>query len=147
MLPKKKLLLTTHTYDIIHLNDTTDLPHFTFVAFSLHFCYTFVIFSKKIWNIHILHLILYQQNQERIVMRERIYKEFLSYLANATKEQLTEDYYEISTNHEGPLASDYIETALVFSQDEMYISEKNLMQTIQTDLTEDFNFSGYCLAA
>lgn len=80
-------------------------------------------------------------------MRERIYEEMMSFLANATKEQLAEDYHEISTNHEGPLASDYVETVLIFSQDEMYISEKNLMKTCQTDLTEDFNFSGYCLAA
>jgi len=80
-------------------------------------------------------------------MREKIYEEMMSYLANATKEQLAEDYHEISTNHEGPLASDYVETVLVFSQDEMFISEKNLMQTGQANLTEDFNFSGYCLAA
>ncbi len=80
-------------------------------------------------------------------MRERIYEEMISYLANATKEQLAEDYHEISTNHEGPLASDYVEMLLIFSQDEMYISEKNLIKTCQTDLTEDFNFASYCLAA
>jgi hypothetical protein len=80
-------------------------------------------------------------------MREKIYEEMMSFLANATKEQLAEDYHEISINHEGPLASDYVETEFVFSQDEMYISEKNFMQTSQADLTEDFNFSGYCLAA
>ena len=48
-------------------------------------------------------------------MREKIYEEMMSYLANATKEQLAEDCHEISTNHEGPLASDYVETVLVFS--------------------------------
>lgn len=80
-------------------------------------------------------------------MREKIYEEMMSYLANATKEQLAEDCHEISTNHEGPLASDYVETVLVFSHDEMFISEKNLIQTSQANLTENFDFSGYCLAA
>ncbi len=80
-------------------------------------------------------------------MRERIYEEMMSYLANATKEQLAEDYHDISTNHVGPLASDYVETVLSHIQDEMFISEKNLMQTCQVNLTEEFSFSGYCLAA
>lgn len=80
-------------------------------------------------------------------MQEKIYEEMMSYLANATKEQLAEDFKEILNNQVGPMAIDYIESVLQFTTEDMYISEKNFMQTCQTNLTDDFSFSGYCLAA
>lgn len=80
-------------------------------------------------------------------MKHNIYKEMLNYLANATKEQLAKDFVEISSNHEGPLAFDYIDSMLKFSQEELFLTEKSLLNTSQSELTEEFDSSGYCLAA
>lgn len=80
-------------------------------------------------------------------MRTEIYDEMISYLANASKEQLAEDFRDIAANHEGPLASDYIDEMLSFSQEDIFISGDCLIQTSKLGLTEEFNSSGYCLAA
>lgn len=80
-------------------------------------------------------------------MRSDIYDEMISYLTNASKEQLAKDYRDISANHEGPMASDYIDAMLSFSLDDFFIPEDCLIQTSKLDLTEEFDSSGYCLAA
>lgn len=82
-----------------------------------------------------------------MIMRSGIFYEMISYLANASKEQLAEDFRDISAYSEGPLASEYIDAMLNFSQENIYITEDSLIQTSKPDLTEEFNSSGYCLAA
>lgn len=82
-----------------------------------------------------------------MIMRSDIFDEMISYLANASNEQLAKDFVDISTNHEGPLASDYIDSILNFSQEDFFISGDCLIRTSKQDLTEEFDSSGYCLAA
>lgn len=80
-------------------------------------------------------------------MRSVIYDEMISYLANASKEQLAMDFRDISANHEGPMASDYIDSMLSYSLDDFFIPGDCLIQTSKQELTEEFDSSGYCLAA
>lgn len=77
-------------------------------------------------------------------MNNALLDEMRYYLAHATKDQLAKDYQEIINNHDGPLAFDYIDAQLEFSQD--YSSEKEMEQSY-TEYTKDYSYYGYCLAS
>ena len=80
-------------------------------------------------------------------MDNNVVEKMLSYLANATKEELAEDYEEIVNNHEGPLAIDIISAQLNFFQQSATLFPLESLQTDNSDYGVDFNENNYCLAS